>query len=106
MVTVVFLMAYLPQLFGTSSAAFTAVHDQTDTWWAGGGSFRALARPLAVLSAVVRLRHIKHFRGILGKSLLNLEDSTDSALKKIHCMHFQEQITSTGWQYFIRYNVS
>lgn len=56
MVTVFLLVANLPHLFGTCSAAIAAVHDQANTWRTGGGSFRAFAGPLAVLGAVIGLR--------------------------------------------------
>lgn len=77
MVTVFFLIANLPQLFGTCSAAIAAVHDQAHTWQTGGGSFRTFAGPLAVLSAVIGLRgdgvwYGQHLRGILGKCSVNL----------------------------------
>lgn len=81
MVTVLFLVANLPHLFGTCLAAIAAIRDQANTWRTGGGSFRAFAGPLAVLCAVIGLRghrlwYGQHLRRILGKCPVNLQDTS------------------------------
>lgn len=81
MVTVLFLVANLPHLFGTCLAAITAIRDQANTWRTGRGSFRAFAGPLAVLGAIIGLRGHglwggQHLRRILGKCPVNLQDTS------------------------------
>lgn len=76
-VAVVCLVADLPHLHGTSLAAVTAIHEQTDPQRTGGGALGALAGPLAILRAVVWLQCCgfdsgwggRHDNGILGVGL-------------------------------------
>lgn len=51
------LVARLAKLLCTGSAAVAAINEQADAWGAPRGCLGALAGPLAVLGAVVRLRH-------------------------------------------------
>lgn len=71
MVTVFFLIASLPDLFGTGSAAIAAIHKQTDTWRAHGRSFGAFAGPLAVLAAIIGLRGDGFFSGQQVRRILS-----------------------------------